>query len=102
MLLTPMLLTAVEETAVYTLNISKEIVSLMENVRDSMQNKNPKIYSHELVEALSQGIKDLVGPRRCFIILCVPFSKKALAFSNHVSLSESTVRNQQISSVKIG
>ena len=50
------MLTAVEKTAVYTLTLCKEIVSLMENVRKSMQSKIPKIYSHELVETLFTNV----------------------------------------------
>ena len=50
------MLTAVEKTAGYTLALSKEIVSHMENVRKSMQSKIPKIYSHELVETLFTNV----------------------------------------------
>ena len=50
------MLTAIEKTAGYTLALSKEIVALMESVRKSMQNKLPKIYSHELVETLFTNV----------------------------------------------
>ncbi|MFH2044333.1 MAG: Fic family protein [Pseudomonadota bacterium] len=50
------MLTAVEKTACFTLGLSKEIVTLMENVRKSIQNKLPKVYSHELVEILFTNV----------------------------------------------
>ncbi len=50
------MLTAVEKTAGYTLTLSKQIVSLMENTRESMQTELPKSYSHELVEALFTNV----------------------------------------------
>ncbi|MBU1053098.1 MAG: Fic family protein [Proteobacteria bacterium] len=50
------MLTAVEKTACFTLGLSKEIVTPMENVRKSIQNKLPKVYSHELVEILFTNV----------------------------------------------
>jgi len=50
------MLVAIEKTAGYTLVLSKEIVMLMENVRETIQAKLPKIYSHELVETLFTNV----------------------------------------------
>lgn len=46
------MLTAIERTAGHTLALSKEIVKLMEETRDSIQSERPKMYTHELVETL--------------------------------------------------
>lgn len=55
------MLVAIEKTAGHTLALSKEIVALMEDVREKMQTELPKIYSHELVEILFANVYTKIG-----------------------------------------